>query len=53
MQALSQMCAKTTIAISSKFTQDRMWLNNKEENINNSRIQKCLAEGNTFTKTIF
>lgn len=39
-----QLCAKTTVMISQHFKEDRMWLNGREENINNPRLQKCLNE---------
>lgn len=39
-----QMCAKTTVAISESFTTDKIWLNGKEESIDNPRLQNCLKE---------
>ncbi|XP_047105128.1 diphosphomevalonate decarboxylase-like isoform X1 [Schistocerca piceifrons] len=38
------LCAKTTIMISSEFPSDRLWLNGREENCENPRIQNCLRE---------
>ncbi|XP_049785691.1 diphosphomevalonate decarboxylase isoform X3 [Schistocerca cancellata] len=38
------LCAKTTIMISSEFQSDRLWLNGREENCENPRIQNCLRE---------
>jgi len=38
------LCAKTTVAIDPTFKDDRLWLNRKEEDVNNSRIQACLKE---------
>ncbi|KAK8729698.1 hypothetical protein OTU49_008273 [Cherax quadricarinatus] len=38
------MCAKTTVTISPKFTEDKFWLNGKEESLENPRIQNCLKE---------
>ncbi|GAB6021397.1 hypothetical protein CHUAL_004007 [Chamberlinius hualienensis] len=40
----NQMCAKTTVAWSSNFKEDRFWLNGEEQNINNPRLQSCLTE---------
>nr|XP_033328365.1 diphosphomevalonate decarboxylase [Megalopta genalis] len=39
-----QLCAKTTVMVSPHFKEDSIWLNGKEENIRNPRIQSCLAE---------
>lgn len=39
-----QLCAKTTIATSSKFDKDRMWLNGVEQPINTPRLQNVLKE---------
>nr|XP_045594641.1 diphosphomevalonate decarboxylase-like [Procambarus clarkii] len=39
-----EMCAKTSIAISPHFTEDKFWLNGKEESLENPRIQNCLKE---------
>eukprot|EP00794_Sanderia_malayensis_P019279 gene19279-21205_t len=42
---LNELCAKTTAAYSTKFTRDRLWLNGREEEIeDNSRVQNCLKE---------
>ncbi|CAL8096327.1 unnamed protein product [Orchesella dallaii] len=38
------MCAKTTVAISSKFSKDRMWLNGTEESLDNPRLLACISE---------
>ena len=39
-----QMHAKTTVAKSTSFEADRIWLNGKEENICNPRLVNCLRE---------
>lgn len=39
-----QLHAKTSVATSSTFTADRMWLNGVEEPITNKRLQNVLAE---------
>ncbi|XP_013410848.1 diphosphomevalonate decarboxylase-like [Lingula anatina] len=39
-----QLCAKTTVAVSGQFTRDRMWLNGKEESLENPRYQNVLRE---------
>lgn len=38
------MHAKTTVAKSKTFKADRIWLNGKEEDINNPRLANCLRE---------
>ncbi|XP_012264706.2 diphosphomevalonate decarboxylase [Athalia rosae] len=38
------LCAKTTVMASADFKEDRIWLNGKEESINNKRLQNCLEE---------
>ncbi|KYN12825.1 Diphosphomevalonate decarboxylase [Trachymyrmex cornetzi] len=40
----AQLHAKTTVMISSDFKEDRIWLNGKEEDIKNTRLQNCLKE---------
>lgn len=40
-----QMCAKTTVMASSNFTENKFWLNGKEEAFDNFRLQNCLKEG--------
>ncbi len=42
--SLSQLKTTTTIACSRNFQQDRIWLNGKEEDISNPRLQSCLQE---------
>ncbi|KAG0717019.1 Diphosphomevalonate decarboxylase [Chionoecetes opilio] len=39
-----EMCAKTTVSISPKFSEDQFWLNDKKESLENPRIQNCLKE---------
>lgn len=39
-----QLHAKTTVMISLDFKEDRIWLNEREEDIKNSRLQNCLKE---------
>nr|XP_003702160.1 PREDICTED: diphosphomevalonate decarboxylase [Megachile rotundata] len=39
-----QLCAKTTVMISPNFKNDCIWLNGKEEDIKNPRLQNCLTE---------
>lgn len=39
-----QLKTTTTIAASRDFTEDRIWLNRKEDNINHPRLQSCLRE---------
>ncbi|XP_015604363.1 diphosphomevalonate decarboxylase [Cephus cinctus] len=36
------LCARTTIMASPEFKEDRIWLNGKEQSINNKRLQNCL-----------
>ncbi|KAJ8675964.1 hypothetical protein QAD02_011750 [Eretmocerus hayati] len=38
------LCAKTTIEINPEFKEDRIWLNGKEETMQNPRLQNCLRE---------
>ncbi|XP_034947230.1 diphosphomevalonate decarboxylase [Chelonus insularis] len=40
----NQMCAKTTVMISPDFESDRIWLNGREESIDNKRLQRCIQE---------
>eukprot|EP00047_Mylnosiga_fluctuans_P014303 m.37298 g.37298 ORF g.37298 m.37298 type:complete len:422 (-) comp5437_c0_seq4:139-1404(-) len=39
-----ELHAKTSVAVSNSFESDRIWLNDKEEDINNPRLQNCLRE---------
>uniref|UniRef100_A0A672P055 Diphosphomevalonate decarboxylase n=1 Tax=Sinocyclocheilus grahami TaxID=75366 RepID=A0A672P055_SINGR len=39
-----QLKTTTTVACSRNFQQDRIWLNGKEEDISNPRLQSCLQE---------
>lgn len=39
------MCAKTTVMASPNFTENKFWLNGKEESFDNRRLQSCLKEG--------
>ncbi|XP_050738669.1 diphosphomevalonate decarboxylase-like isoform X1 [Eriocheir sinensis] len=39
-----EMCAKTTVSISPTFSEDKFWLNGKEESLDNPRVQNCLKE---------
>ncbi|CAH1776145.1 unnamed protein product [Owenia fusiformis] len=39
-----QLCAKTSVAISRSFKNDRLWLNGTEQSIDNPRIQSVLNE---------
>lgn len=41
---MDELNAKTTVAISRKFSQDRMWLNGKEQSVESARIQNVLKE---------
>ncbi|XP_048887334.1 diphosphomevalonate decarboxylase isoform X1 [Brienomyrus brachyistius] len=41
---LLQLKSTTTVACSPRFKEDRIWLNGKEENINQPRLQSCLRE---------
>ena len=45
------MHAKTTVAKSPNFKQDRIWLNGKEESITNPRLLNCLREIRKRAKT--
>ncbi|KAI4352922.1 hypothetical protein L6164_007129 [Bauhinia variegata] len=38
------LCTTTTVAVSSSFQQDRMWLNGKEIPLSGGRYQNCLRE---------
>jgi diphosphomevalonate decarboxylase len=40
----SELRTKTTIALSTNFADDKIWINGKEDDINNVRIQRCLHE---------
>ncbi|ROT84009.1 diphosphomevalonate decarboxylase [Penaeus vannamei] len=42
--SLDEMYSKTTVSISPTFTEDKFWLNGKEESLENPRIQNCLKE---------
>lgn len=49
------MCAKTSIAASSTFKNDRMWLNGVEVNLAKSeRVNRCIAASlyQSFVKSI-
>ncbi|XP_035252029.1 diphosphomevalonate decarboxylase [Anguilla anguilla] len=39
-----QLKTTTTVACSSSFKEDRIWLNGKEDDINQPRLQSCLRE---------
>ncbi|CAL1547706.1 unnamed protein product [Lymnaea stagnalis] len=39
-----ELRAKTSVAVSKDYTQDRMWLNGKEQSVNTPRIQNVLKE---------
>ncbi|KAF6039273.1 MVD [Bugula neritina] len=39
-----QLCAKTSVMASPTFTEDRIWLNGKEESMANKRLQNVLKE---------
>lgn len=39
-----QLKTTTTVACSRDFEEDRIWLNGKEEDINQPRLQSCLRE---------
>ncbi|XP_032671428.1 diphosphomevalonate decarboxylase [Odontomachus brunneus] len=41
---INQLCAKTTVMISQDFKKDCIWLNEREEDIKNPRLQNCLNE---------
>ncbi|XP_014487134.1 PREDICTED: diphosphomevalonate decarboxylase [Dinoponera quadriceps] len=41
---MREMYAETTVMISQDFKEDRIWLNKKEEDIKNPRLQNCLNE---------
>lgn len=41
--SIDDMCAKTSIAVSELFSEDKMWLNGKEVDITtNKRLINCL-----------
>lgn len=40
----SQLKTTTTAAISKDFTEDRIWLNGREEDVGQPRLQACLRE---------
>lgn len=40
----SQLKTTTTVAISKDFTEDRIWLNGREEDVGQPRLQACLRE---------
>ncbi|KAH0535416.1 diphosphomevalonate decarboxylase [Cotesia glomerata] len=37
-----QLCTKTTVMASPNFKEDKIWLNGREESMNNKRLQNCL-----------
>jgi diphosphomevalonate decarboxylase len=39
-----ELQATTTVARSQSFDQDRMWLNGREQSVDNPRLQKCITE---------
>ncbi|KAF7988385.1 hypothetical protein HCN44_000958 [Aphidius gifuensis] len=39
-----QLCAKTTVMASCNFKTDRIWLNGREESMDNPRLQNCLQQ---------
>nr|XP_054748448.1 diphosphomevalonate decarboxylase-like [Lytechinus pictus] len=41
---IDQLCTTTTIAGSKHFLEDRLWLNGKEESLENPRVRTCLQE---------
>ncbi|RWS21131.1 GHMP kinase-like protein [Leptotrombidium deliense] len=44
--SVDELCATTTVAVSSKFTEDRMWLNDEEIPIvTNKRLVNLLRHG--------
>ncbi|XP_016307296.1 diphosphomevalonate decarboxylase [Sinocyclocheilus anshuiensis] len=45
-----QLKTTTTVACSRNFQQDRIWLNGKEEDISNPRLQSCLQEIRRFSR---
>lgn len=46
------MCSKTTVAISSTFPKERMWLNGVEETLDNPRLRACIDESNKIPQTL-
>ncbi|KAJ8687554.1 hypothetical protein QAD02_023348 [Eretmocerus hayati] len=41
---MDHLCAKTTVTASPDFKENRIWLNGKEESMQNPRLQNCLRE---------
>lgn len=41
---VDHLCTTTTIAGSKHFKEDRLWLNGKEESLDNPRVKTCLQE---------
>ncbi|XP_030831199.1 diphosphomevalonate decarboxylase isoform X2 [Strongylocentrotus purpuratus] len=41
---IDQLCTTTSIAGSKHFPEDRLWLNGKEESLENPRVKTCLQE---------
>ncbi|KAL8609212.1 hypothetical protein ACOMHN_036656 [Nucella lapillus] len=41
---MDELHAKTTVTVSSTFSEDRIWLNGKEQSVDNPRIQNVLKE---------
>ncbi|KAK0180624.1 hypothetical protein PV327_002987 [Microctonus hyperodae] len=39
---VAQLCAKTTVMTCPTFESDRIWLNGREESIDNERLQNCI-----------
>ncbi|XP_057334049.1 diphosphomevalonate decarboxylase [Microplitis mediator] len=39
-----QLCTKTTVMASPNFKENKIWLNGREESINNKRLQNCLEK---------
>lgn len=49
----SQLKTTTTVACSRSFQEDRIWLNGKEEDITQPRLQSCLRESESLYAMIW
>jgi diphosphomevalonate decarboxylase len=47
----AQLRAKTTVATAPTFKGDRIWLNGKEEDVSNKRLQNCIKEVKARART--
>lgn len=49
---VAQLCATTSVATGPDVTSDRIWLNGREEDIQNKRLQNCLQTSELGTEAV-